>query len=132
MLETPDWDIDWKPEDSFFDMRRRDPRWQIVDKKWSGGSSPILLVRSKRMEVDPIIPRATVDKSWDFDSHLFIRVPGHSRLMQVWSRPSREWDDTRDWVLTEDTPGKENPPKTGYRYYTSTESFKKSYPYFER
>lgn len=35
---------DWRPEEAFFDARRHDLSLEIVDKKWSEGSSPIMLV----------------------------------------------------------------------------------------
>jgi len=36
---------DWVDEETFFDHRRRNPSLTIVDKKWSKGSSPIMLVK---------------------------------------------------------------------------------------
>ena len=77
--------------------------------------------------------------TWEFDSHLEITNQGQSRLVQVWGRNSAQWEDTKEWLFTEDTPGKENPPKpvqgclsTTPGHWTSTESFKKHFPNFGR
>ena len=70
---------------------------------------------------------------WEFDSYLEVMSGGVKRVKQVWSRPSSQWADTRCWTLTEDTNGKENPPPTSnFGHWTSTESFKKDHPHFER
>lgn len=71
-------------------------------------------------------------KQWEFDSHLEITFQGKSRLVQIWSCPSPDWGDTRAWTKTENTPGKENPPKPGQGYWTSTEAFKKQFTNFIR
>lgn len=80
---------------------------------------------------DPNTPQIRVSE-WEFDSHLDVTNKGQARLKQVWARPSRQWDDTREWTLTEDTPGKENPPADGCGHWASTYSFKKAFPHFER
>jgi hypothetical protein len=72
--------------------------------------------------------------TWEFDSHLeIIPTSGRKRLVQVWSRPSVTSPYTREWVVTEDTPGKENPPSMlGRIVSTSTYAFRKLYPNFNR
>lgn len=35
----------WVDEEDFFEARRRDPKLEIIEKKWSEGSSPIILIR---------------------------------------------------------------------------------------
>jgi len=37
--------VGWKSEEDFFAAKRRDPKLEIIEKKWSEGSSPILLVK---------------------------------------------------------------------------------------
>ena len=44
---------DWCDEESFFDARRHDPTLEIVDKKWSEGSSPIMLVKWGHIKKTP-------------------------------------------------------------------------------
>lgn len=69
---------------------------------------------------------------WEFDSHLEITCKGKARLVQVWSKPSMLWGDTRDWAITEDSAGRENPPKAGCGHWASTDAFKKAFPNFNR
>lgn len=66
------------------------------------------------------------DRTWEFDSLLETR----GRILQVWSRPSAQWDDTREWTLMPNTPGRENPPYRGIGHYTNTEAFRRAYPEF--
>ena len=68
--------------------------------------------------------------NWTFHSHLDVFSSGKSTLKQVWQRPSSQWEDTFDWTVTEDTPGKENPPQPKAGHWTSIESFKKQFPNF--
>lgn len=77
--------------------------------------------------------------AWEFDSHLDVTSSGKTRLMQVWSRESTKFPNERDWVVTENKPGIENPPKlvgrNGYGdigHWTSLEAFKKQFPHFNR
>jgi hypothetical protein len=36
---------DWKSEEDFFDASRRDQKIEIIEKRWSAGSNPIMLVK---------------------------------------------------------------------------------------
>jgi hypothetical protein len=75
----------------------------------------------------------TLNRVWEFDSLLEVHSRlGGTRLMQVWSRPSGYWADTREWTLRENIDGKENPPKLNEGHYTSTEAFKIAHPNFNR
>jgi hypothetical protein len=70
---------------------------------------------------------------WEYDSNMDITYRGETRSVQVWSRISRQWPDTRAWTFTEDVRGKENSPKNlNCGHYTSTESFAKQFPNFNR
>jgi hypothetical protein len=70
-------------------------------------------------------------RRWEFDSHLDITARGKARRMQVWGRDSAQFANTKEWAITEDI-GTENPPKAGVGYWTSTDSFKKAFPHFNR
>jgi len=45
--------MEWIDEETFFDRRRRDPKLEILEKKWSGGSSPTILIRAGYPEKQP-------------------------------------------------------------------------------
>lgn len=110
--------------------------------KFRGGSGPGGLddgvqesaarLAAKLLNSPTPVVESGVTREWEFDSHMIISHRGEERQVQVWSRPSGQWSDTRDWTFTEDTPGKENPPPVGCGHYTSTENFKKAYPQFNR
>lgn len=75
----------------------------------------------------------TRSRAWEFDSHLTVSSSGRKREVQVWSRPAEpQFGNTRAWTITEDTPGKENPPRPSCGYWTNTDAFKKDFPHFNR
>lgn len=41
---------DWIDEEEFFARKRKDPTLVRIEEKWSGGSSPILLVQAGHVE----------------------------------------------------------------------------------
>lgn len=41
---------DWIDEETFFERRRRDPKLEQVETKWSSGSSPTLLIKAGYIE----------------------------------------------------------------------------------
>lgn len=77
------------------------------------------------------LTKPQVTRPWEFDSLLELpAINGGKVIKQVWSRPSAQWPDTRDWTLMVATPGRENPPKPTEGHWTSTEAFRKAHPHF--
>ena len=45
--------MDWIDEETFFERARRDPKLRILEKKWSKGSSPTMLIKAGYPEPQP-------------------------------------------------------------------------------
>lgn len=67
-------------------------------------------------------------KTWEFDS--LLEVNGIMR--QVWSCPSTLFESERFYTITFDFGNGENSPKQTQGYWTNLESFRKSFPIYDR